>query len=35
VHYNQVFAAISATLRMLNVLVHRSLKGVDPAESAA
>jgi (R)-citramalate synthase len=35
VHYNQVFAAINATLRMLNVLVHRSLKGVDPAASAA
>jgi (R)-citramalate synthase len=35
VHYNQVFAAINATLRMLNVLVHRSLKGADPAASAA
>jgi D-citramalate synthase len=35
VHYNQVFAAISATLRVLNVLVHRSLKGVDAAESTA
>jgi D-citramalate synthase len=35
VHYNQVFAAINATLRMLNMLVHRSLKGADPAASAA
>jgi D-citramalate synthase len=35
VHYNQVFAAINATLRMLNVLIHRSLKGADPAASAA
>jgi len=35
VHYNQVFAAINATLRMLNMLLHRSLKGADPAASAA
>jgi len=30
VHYNQVFAAINATLRMLNVLVHRSLHQIEP-----
>jgi D-citramalate synthase len=35
VHYNQVFAAVNATLRMLNVLVHRSLKGGESAASAA
>jgi D-citramalate synthase len=38
VHYNQVFAAINATLRMLNVLVHRTLragKSGQSAESAA
>jgi len=32
VHHNQVFAAINATLRMLNVLVHRSLHQAEPAE---
>jgi D-citramalate synthase len=35
IHYNQVFAAINATLRMLNVLVHRSVKGAESAEPAA
>lgn len=35
VHFNQVFAAINATLRLLNVLVHRSLKGAEPADTAA
>jgi hypothetical protein len=33
VHANQVFAAISATVRMLNILVHQALAG-DPADSA-
>jgi D-citramalate synthase len=35
VHTNQVFAAIAATLRMLNVLVHRSSKTEQAAESVA
>jgi len=35
VHYNQVFAAITATLRMLNLLVQRSLKAPGAAHSAA
>jgi D-citramalate synthase len=35
VHTNQVFAAIGATLRMVNVLVHRALQGSGPAEAAA
>jgi D-citramalate synthase len=35
VHPNQVFAAINATLRMLNVQVHRQLKGAEPADDAA
>ncbi|MCU0833166.1 MAG: 2-isopropylmalate synthase [Chromatiaceae bacterium] len=35
VHFNQVFAAINATLRMLNVLVHGTLKAAEPSESAA
>ncbi len=37
VHANQVFAAIAATIRMLNVLVHRRLAepGPVPATSAA
>jgi len=33
VHYNQVFAAINATLRMLNVLVHRSLPQPETADA--
>lgn len=35
VHFNQVFAAINATLRMLNILVHGSLKAAESSESAA
>ena len=37
VHANQVFAAIAATLRMLNILIHRRLAepGPVPATSAA
>jgi D-citramalate synthase len=35
VHYNQVFAAITATLRMLNLLIQRSLQERSSADSAA
>ncbi|MEA3276741.1 MAG: alpha-isopropylmalate synthase regulatory domain-containing protein [Pseudomonadota bacterium] len=35
VHSNQVFAAIGATVRMLNVLVHRSLARTDRAGADA
>jgi D-citramalate synthase len=34
VHTNQVFAAIGATLRMVNVLVHRSLREAAPSAAA-
>ena len=34
VHYNQVFAAITATLRMLNLLIQRSLQERSSAGSA-
>jgi (R)-citramalate synthase len=38
VHANQVFAAIAATVRMVNILMHRALterKSVDAAATAA
>jgi len=35
VHYNQVFAAITATLRMLNLLVQRYLQEPSSTDSAA
>jgi len=35
VHYNQVFAAINATLRVLNLLIQRSIRQRESAESAA
>ncbi|KXX63574.1 alpha-isopropylmalate synthase regulatory domain-containing protein [Marichromatium gracile] len=34
VHANQVFASIAATLRMLNIVIHRALKQAAAAESA-
>ncbi|KAA6185990.1 2-isopropylmalate synthase [Thiohalocapsa marina] len=33
VHANQVFAAIGATMRMFNLVVHRSLQGESPADT--
>jgi D-citramalate synthase len=38
VHANQVFAAIGATVRMLNITMHRALaeqRAVEAASSAA
>ncbi|MCG6860108.1 MAG: 2-isopropylmalate synthase, partial [Chromatiaceae bacterium] len=35
VHYNQVFAAINATLRVLNLQIQRTLKQLQSADSAA
>jgi len=35
VHANQVFAAIAATMRMLNILMHRSLSEPKAAEAAS
>ncbi len=35
VHYNQVFAGIIATLRMLNLLIQRSLQRAEAPDSAA
>jgi D-citramalate synthase len=35
VHTNQVFAAIGATLRMLNMQIHRALAAADPPEAQA
>jgi D-citramalate synthase len=35
VHSNQVFAAIAATMRMLNILMHRSLTETRAVEAAS
>jgi D-citramalate synthase len=35
VHANQVFAAIGATMRLLNILMHRALAAPEAAESVA